>query len=260
MDTIAVIGTGNVASHLMKALSPHAATIQVNSRTLCGMPPHADLAIIAVSDKAVAEVAENIACRHPQFHGIISHTAGSVGIDAIPGSFSRRGVIYPMQTFSAQTCLDYSKIPFFIEASDENTARQLISLAEKVSSTVKKADSALRKRIHIASVLCCNFTNCLYTLADELLHRDGLDISLMIPLIEETVAKLERIPPLLGQTGPARRGDTAVIHDHISALQDYPDIAAVYSLLSDTIIRNYKKTISNEQNRLRPFPHSRSGF
>ena len=73
----------------------------------------ADIYLIAVSDRAVAEVAATLPI--PE-EAAVAHTAGSVPVTAIPERFARRAVFYPMQTFTRGREADFSVIPVFLEA------------------------------------------------------------------------------------------------------------------------------------------------
>ncbi|MDE6768106.1 MAG: hypothetical protein K2J78_00100, partial [Muribaculaceae bacterium] len=77
--TISIIGTGNVATHLFKALS-HYSTLPsdtsiniINSRTLDGLPDHSDLILISVKDDAIESVAQKVVGKAD----LIAHTSGS---------------------------------------------------------------------------------------------------------------------------------------------------------------------------------------
>ncbi len=232
---VAIVGSGNVATHLSKALAPHADVTTVNSRTFDGWRPDFDIVLIAVSDNAITEVASKL----PPYDGILAHTSGSVPMDALAQWSTRPSVFYPLQTFSRDRSLDYSQIPFFIEASSPADAATLSSLASKVSKTVLPADSETRRRLHVASVLVCNFSNHLVHLADTFLADNGLDSSLLMPLLHETVAKLDHLSPFRAQTGPAVRGDSATIKHHLDLLTPYPTTQSIYRLLSDSIYNTY---------------------
>ena len=60
-----------------------------------------------------------------------------------------------------------------------------------------------------------------------------LVLNYLLPLIDETAAKIHTLAPCDAQTGPARRGDENVMHHHLSLLND--DQQKVYSLLSEEI-------------------------
>ena len=195
----------------------------------------ADLYIIAVSDRAVAEVAEAMELSE---ESIVVHTAGSVELSAL--GRGRRGVFYPFQTFTAGRAIDLSDVPIFIEGSDEATTAALEAFAEQLSSKVYRADSHRRREIHLSGVWACNFVNALYGVAADVLHeREGLSFEVLQPLILETAHKAaEAEHPAAVQTGPARRGDTEVMARHEAMLTDKPELQEIYRLISEEI---YKK-------------------
>lgn len=195
----------------------------------------ADLYIIAVSDRAVAEVAEAMELSE---EAIVVHTAGSVELSAL--GRGRRGVFYPFQTFTAGRAIDLSDVPIFIEGSDEATTAALEAFAEQLSSKVYRADSHRRREIHLSGVWACNFVNALYGVAADVLHeREGLSFEVLQPLILETAHKAaEAVHPAAVQTGPARRGDSEVMARHEAMLTDKPELQEIYRLISEEI---YKK-------------------
>lgn len=238
MKKIDIIGQGNVGSHLYKAFAGKADVVNVNSRTLSELRFDADLYIIAVSDNAIANVAERIAGT-VRNGSLVAHTSGTMTIDILDGHDFRIGVFYPLQTFSKNVNLDYQKIPIFIEAQNESDLKELSSIAALISRNVVRMDSERRKDLHIASVLSCNFVNHLWTLADKYLEEKGIDFTLLRPLIEETVRKLEHCSPFESQTGPAVRHDSKTIRSHTDRLSDHPEILKLYKDLTDSIELNH---------------------
>lgn len=243
---IAVIGRGNVATHLMKALSPVAETVQVSPRTLEELPADADIYMISVSDDAIGEVEGKL----PELNGIVAHTSGSVPMDILRSENRRIGVVYPMQTFSKTKPLQYDRIPFFIEGDSEETTELLEKIPALIGARSVRAGSELRKRIHISSVFACNFANHLWAIADDILREAGLDFEILRPLLEETIDKTSYLSPAEGQTGPAVRGDRKVMDSHIAALESEgrEREAEIYRILSDNINR-YREN-RHERNKL----------
>lgn len=236
--TIAIIGSGNVAFHLKRAMSRTLPVVTVNPRTLEGLPPHADLYLICVSDNAIADVA----ARLPHCGMTVAHTSGTTPLSTLSDAgYSRAGVLYPLQTFSKDVSLDYNRIPVFTEASDPQTMEVVMRAATAVSPRVLTADSQQRRALHLASVLACNFVNHLWTLADNVLTHAALDFDVLHPLIEETTAKLNHTSPLEGQTGPARRGDTLTMQAHLDMLSELPELQEIYRLLSLSIFNTYHR-------------------
>lgn len=233
--TVAIIGRGNVATHLHTALTPGADVHMANPHTFEGMPEHPDITLISVSDTAIREVAERL---REHECGILAHTSGSTSIDVLDECSSTIGVFYPLQTFSRDVPLDYGDIPFFIEASSIDAEKALTRLARTVSTHVFHAGSERRRGLHIASVFACNFVNHMWSIANELLYEQDLDITVLKPLIQETLRKAMVNPPCTVQTGPAVRGDRNTMEKHLRMLADKPEIQRLYEEISTSIYNN----------------------
>lgn len=245
---VAVVGRGNVGSHLGRAFTDVADVITLDPhQPQVMLAADADFIILAVSDSAVAEVAEHITgLWAPEdepgaeyvSRPVMVHTSGSMSADALSVWPGARGVLYPLQTFSKDRGLDYSRIPFFIEGDTPDTEEALAGLARLISKTIRHADSERRAILHLGAVFACNFANALWDIADEILSEGGYTVRDMLPLIEETVAKLETLTPRQAQTGPAARGDMGVIERQEKALVRRPVDRAVYKLLTEVIMKH----------------------
>lgn len=252
MANISFIGAGNVAWHLAQALEDAGHSIlQVYSRDVLHakeLTRHlydtqavnaldfsqsaAELFIIAVPDDAVFDIVE-----HTIFpaHAVVCHTSGTLPLTTLR-KFPHRGVFYPLQTFSKHRRMDMQKVPFCLEASNDPTEEILVALAQSISKTVYLVSSEERKVLHIGAVFACNFTNHLIALSKEILEKEGLEFSLLKPLIEETLAKaLTVTDPATVQTGPAIRGDEHTIQQHLRYLKDNPLQQKLYKLLTESI-------------------------
>ena len=141
---------------------------------------------------------------------------------------------YPMQTFSKNRKVDFKPIPCFLEGSDEETLNTVRLLAESVSENVVLADSAKRKKIHLAAVLACNFTNHCYRLAEKVLQEEQIDFNLFLPLIDETAKKVSVLSPKQAQTGPMVRYDVDVMNMQMNLLND-ERTKQIYRLMADSI-------------------------
>ena len=249
---IAFVGAGRLATHLSQALSKSGHRIvQVYSRTLTSasalaslveaeatddvtaLMTQADVYVIAISDKAIEPLLPQLA--QGREHGTFLHTAGSMPLSIFSGHIQHGGVLYPMQTFSKERPVDFSRVPIFIEGSDEATLRLARQLAESVSSRVVELSSERRRHLHLAAVFACNFANHCYDLAAQVMERQGLTFDILLPLIAETADKVNTLHPHQAQTGPAVRWDSNVIEAQHELLTDLPQAQAVYDLLTQSI-------------------------
>ena len=223
-----LIGAGNVASFLKEHIKVPFELIHVGGRQrTCPIPQDADLYIIAINDKAIASVSEEL----KEVDGLVVHTAGSVPMDVL--SQKRRGVLYPLQTISKSRQLSASCVPFYIEASQEKDLDLLRLLAESMGSKATVMTSEKRKYLHLAAVFCCNFVNRLYGITADLLEEHDIPFSVMLPLIKETADKVEHLTPHEAQTGPAVRWDEEVMSQQMALLND--EQRRLYQLLSKSI-------------------------
>lgn len=250
---IVILGAGNVATHMFRALLHVCDVVQVWSRNiahaelltakaqsstqaisnLANIVTDADYYIIAVPDNAIAGVAQQL----PKVAGIVAHTSGSVDMQAISGCAECYGVFYPLQTFSREKAVNFAEIPFFIEGSDEATMQKLEQLAATVSQHVLRADSRQRASLHVAAVFACNFANHLWSISSNILQEAGYSLQVMRPLLQETLDKAFAMGAKNAQTGPARRGDTNVINAHIAKLDG--DEKTLYELITKMIIAQH---------------------
>ena len=159
---IVFIGAGNLATHVSQAL--HKAgheVVQVYSRTyesasclatLLGAQPVTDLSllrrdahlyIMSVKDDALPILANQLPQLAPE--AVVVHTAGSVPMGVLEGTASHYGVLYPMQSFSKARKLSMKHVPFYVEASDQQTIDMLLTVAHSMSDTVRVLSSANRR-------------------------------------------------------------------------------------------------------------------
>lgn len=233
---VVIIGRGRLATNLEQALlkAGHQVT-SVNSRTLEGLPPVADVFVVAVADAALADVLRAATKgRHDQ---LFVHTAGSMPMDVFRGLTSRYGVFYPMQTFSKERLVDFNDISLFLEANSDASMERMKMLAATLSPHVFELDSEGRRHLHLAAVFACNFVNHCYALSAEVLKARELPFSVMLPLVDETARKVHELAPAEAQTGPAVRGDHNVMAMQADMLADSPGVRHIYEVLSTDIQR-----------------------
>ena len=97
--------------------------------------------------------------------------------------------------------------------------------------------SEQRKQLHIAAVFACNFSNHMFAIADKILTQSNIDFKLLLPIINQTVKKLNKNKASEVQTGPAKRKDKKIIESHIKKLSD-KETKKIYKLISDSIMKN----------------------
>jgi predicted short-subunit dehydrogenase-like oxidoreductase (DUF2520 family) len=252
MIKITIIGSGNVAQHLIDAFAKSNAVeiIQVFSRTQKDISllldsskitndwnalVEADLYIIAVSDDAISSVSSQL----PFENRLVVHTSGSSPLTSLDEK-NRKGVFYPLQTFTKGKSIDFKTIPFCLETQFENDYALLEKVAQSISDNVYKIDSHQRKALHVAAVFVNNFTNYLYQLGNDICQENHVPFDILKPLILETAEKLLTLSPKDAQTGPAKRNDITTIEAHESFLSN-ENQSTIYKILTQSIQNHGKK-------------------
>ena len=252
MIKVVIIGSGNVAQHLISAFAKSDAVaviqnfvrtkenathlldshkITTNIKTLA----EADIYIISVSDNAIAEVSSQLNFQNK----LVVHTSGNNAMDDLDEK-NRSGVFYPLQTFSKSKEIDFNEIPICLEAQNSADYQLLETLAKSISEKVFSINSQQRKSLHVAAVFVNNFTNYLYQIGNDICQKNNIPFEILQPLIQETANKILTLSPNDAQTGPAKRNDTQTINAHLNFLSD-ENQKEIYKLLTKSIIDNGKK-------------------
>lgn len=252
MITITIIGSGNVAYHLAKAISisDELELVQLAMRDIEKAPTfiekakietdfgklkEVDLYLVAVADNAIEGVIEKIATPTR----LIAHTSGTSEL-LLSAARYRKGVFYPLQTFSKTKDISFAEVPICIETFDKEDLKILKKCAEAISNNVYEISSQQRKVLHVAAVFVNNFVNHLYVQGEKICDENGINFEILKPLIKETAAKIEILHAKDAQTGPAKRGDTTTINQHLNFLKD-ENQKEIYKIITQSIINNDKK-------------------
>lgn len=247
---IVIVGSGNVASVLgKKIITAGHLVVQVvahNNRhqaaavaamlhaeviaDLSQLDVFADIYLLAISDTALTDMA----ALFPKVDGIVLHTAGAVPIRVLANASGKFGVLYPLQSLRKEKT-DYGQVPLLIDGNTNETFETIKTFAGTISNLVQRSDDAYRLRLHTAAVVVSNFPNHLYRLASDYCNQESIDFNLLQSLITETADRLRQYAPALMQTGPAARNDVATIAKHVKLLANYPQLQALYKVLTASI-------------------------
>lgn len=251
MIKVIILGSGNVASHLIKAMEANDAIdlVQVFARSKKSIEnlidsskittsfaelKEADVYVISVSDKAIEEVSNQI----PFTNKLVVHTSGTMGFDVINPK-NKRGVFYPLQTFSKSKEVNMKQVPFCLETENKDDFELVENLAKSLSNSVYAINGEQRKSLHISAVFVSNFVNHMYQIGNALCEENNVPFAILQPLIEETANKIKTLTPTDSQTGPAIRNDEPTIQKHLEALEN-PIYKELYQKITLSI-QNVKK-------------------
>ena len=248
-----IIGSGNVATVLGKkfiqsghdvvevcgrnhaAVQELAAILNVPYTTEfeC-INPSADLFVLAVADDAIGKVISLL----PLDKKLVVHTAGSVSMEVLKNCTRNYGVLYPLQSLRKEM-ETIPEIPFLVDGNTPDDLAVISEFASTLSPMVQRAGDEERLKIHVAAVMVSNFTNHLYTLADQYCRQEKMDFKLLLPLISAIAERVRYFEPAAVQTGPAVRNDEKTINKHLELLKDHPQLREFYALFTNSIKKMY---------------------
>jgi len=230
MISVVILGSGNVALQLIRAFLKidtinlkqvytrnqediNTLKDSINTTNDISLLKQADVTIIAVSDDAISSISSHIK------NSFVVHTSGSVDMKSL-NNIGRKGVFYPLQSFSKKKKVDFKNIPICLESETNEDLLKLEKLVSLLQSKSYILSSHQRKKIHVAAVFANNFSNHMYTIANEICEKYNIPFDILHPLIEETSDKIKNITPKKAQTGPAKRNDAETIENHLNLLSE----------------------------------------
>jgi predicted short-subunit dehydrogenase-like oxidoreductase (DUF2520 family) len=251
MTKIVLIGSGNLAFHFYNQISScqSMSLVQWYSRKLeninfakdqvkitdqLSQLLAADLYLICVSDDAVEEVSKKIKTRE-----LIVHCSGALSINSLQG-YSRKAVLYPLQSFSKDQRLSFDQVPFCIESQNPKDQDLLTQIAKSLGGIPHFIDSQKRAVIHLIAVMMNNFGNHLMHLGQGLSEEHKIPFSIFHPLLFQTYQKAIDQGPRNSQTGPAQRHDQKTIEKHLRLLKDQ-NLKKLYNLLTYSIQKKHEQ-------------------
>ena len=254
---IAIIGAGSVGTNLHHAFELKGIKTElVHARPLTADPsaieslPSADCYIYTVADHVLAEVVSKV--NAPK--ALHLHTSGSMPITVFGDDKPNAGVMYFFQSFSREVLIDdWSGIPCFIEGRNIDDVAAIYSLAQNLTSRIYEANQHDRERLHIAGIFANNYSNLMFRIAAELLKDTQIPFEALLPLIDQTAAKIHSMTPKDAQTGPAQRSDNQVIVRHLKALGQIKDgefFASDIQFLYMNLAQMIQNTVVEEKDRM----------
>ncbi|MDY8138383.1 Rossmann-like and DUF2520 domain-containing protein [Aquimarina sp. 2201CG5-10] len=254
MIRVVILGAGNVAQHLYAGLKKESSVQIIQCYNRKGIVwdsdkqkttvvkdlnllQEADVYILALSDNAIEEVSTNLSFQNR----LVVHTSGSIPMKSIHNT-NRRGVFYPLQTFSKEKEVNFQEIPFCIEAENKDDETTLKKLASTLSNKIYSISSEQRNVLHVSAVFVNNFTNYLMSTGKDICETHQVPFEILHPLIIETAGKATNMNPDEAQTGPAIRKDSKTIDRHLKILED-PTQIKIYKTLTEAIQSKYGKKL-----------------
>ena len=227
-DAIAFIGSGRAVGNL-KEMRP------------------ADIWMLAVPDREIARMALQLAQSiHPQSPVIAFHCSGALGSDALTALKSGNWQIasaHCLLSFAnpATALMQFEDTPCALEG-DALATQALAQVFAQIGARCFALAAKDKLLYHAGAVFATNFLPVLQSVAQQLWRDSGMPADLVTTmqatLLKNAVDNLLALGPAGALTGPAARGDVALVQRQAKAVTDWDTTAGdAYKALSQLAIR-----------------------
>jgi len=259
--SVGIVGCGRMGTALAKTLGDKGhAIVGVSSLHLssaqrlagiCGIPEatdlpweitrKADVVFLTTQDGVIESVCESISKQNGfSPASVVLHCSGahpSTILASARKSGASIGSMHPLQSFAS---VDITQNPFKgIRVAIEGDPKA-VSAADQMARDLEahplQIITAGKPLYHAAAVVASNFLVTLMGVAFRLIQQAGVKpdeaFSVLKPLIEGTLANIDRVGVQQALTGPVVRGDVQTVETHIQAIADaMPELLPFYTCL-----------------------------
>ena len=249
---VVMIGSGNVATifsrlikqsghNVLQVISkqlPNAKTLATElncdfADNYAAINAAGDIYIVAINDDSLIRLSTEFNVGDK----LVVHTAASVSKNILRNISTNYGVLYPLQSLRKEMPHGIN-IPLLVDGNSAQSIKSIQDFALTISPIVSQADDDKRLKLHVAATIANNFTNHLFSLTETFCKNENIDFRLLLPIINETIFRLNTYSPTYIQTGPAIRSDTSTIDKHLALLANYPKLKNLYQLITESIRSN----------------------
>ena len=214
MNSVNVIGRGRVGSALGARLRERGIELREHD---------ADLVLLCVPDRAIAEVAAAI-----EPGPWVAHVSGATPLAALD-PHERRFSMHPLQTFTLDRGPEQIDGAWAAVTAETEEAR---TRGHELAATLglRPFDLADDDRVlyHAGAAIASNYMITLHRAASRLFEDAGAPPEALVPLMTRTIENDFQL------TGPISRGDWSVVDAHLGALHDaHPELEPMYRVLAE---------------------------
>ncbi len=221
--SICVVGAGRVGRPVAERLSARIPT-RVMGRELDVRD--ADLVLLCVPDRAIAEIADAL-----EPGPWIAHTSGATTLDAL-APHTRRFSVHPLQTFTTERGPEQLDGAWAAVSGETDEALAAgTELARLLGLEPFELADDERPLYHAGATFAASFLVTLHELASEIFAAAGAPPEALEPLMRRTMEN--GFQP----TGPFVRGDRETVERHLAELHDrLPELEELYRSLADATV------------------------
>ena len=213
-DSVRVIGRGRVGAPIAARLRERCVQLRDDD---------AELVLLCVPDRAIAEVARSIA-PGPW----LAHVSGATPLSALDPHL-RRFSVHPLQTFARDRGPEQLDGAWAAVTAETDEARELgFRLARTLGLRPFELADAARPLYHAGAAIASNYLVTLHRAASRLFRDAGAPPEALEPLMRRTIENGFEL------TGPIARGDWATVDAHLAAIRERrPELEPLYRTLAE---------------------------
>ena len=210
-----VIGAGRAGSAIAARLRERGLEVSADSP---------ELVVLCVPDRAIAEVAAEIA-PGPW----VAHVSGATPLAALDPHV-RRFSVHPLQTFTRARGAEQLDGAFAAVSAETDEAHEVgLWLARTLGLEPFTLADSKRVAYHAGAAIASSYLVTLRRAAGSLLEAAGAPPEALDPLMRRTIENDFEL------TGPIARGDWATVDAHVAAIRaERPELEAMYVSLAET--------------------------
>ena len=214
MNSVNLIGRGRVGTAVAARLEERGVELRDDD---------ADLVLLCVPDRAIAEVADSIS-PGPW----VAHTSGATPLAALD-PHSKRLSVHPLQTFTLGRGPEQLDGAWAAVTAENIEARSVgWDLAGTLGLRAFDLADADRTLYHAGAAIASNYLVTLYRAASRLFEDAGAPPEGLVPLMSRTIENGFEL------TGPISRGDWETVERHVDAIRrDAPELEPMYRALAE---------------------------
>ncbi|MGH2994924.1 MAG: Rossmann-like and DUF2520 domain-containing protein [Gaiellaceae bacterium] len=218
--SVSVVGAGRVGSALTARLAGRVPTRTTGRELEVG---DADLVLLCVPDRAIAEVAAAVPTGP-----WVAHTSGAHTLEELD-PHQRRFSVHPLQTFTRSRGPEQLDGAWAaVSGESEEALAAGFRLAELLGLRPFELDDQERALYHAAAAVASNYLVTIHWAAAELFRAAGAPPEALEPLMRRTVENGFEL------TGPIARGDWETVERHLVEIRARrPQLEPMYRALAD---------------------------
>ena len=242
---IYILGKGALGSSLEASLVENGFNIQIFGRNQLHEYPYPlkGILFICTDDKNIKNVVDElISERASELDSLmVLHCSGAALLEELSplkNYGARLGVSHPIQTFILGNKASFKDVFVSVQTESDDVYREISQLFIRLGATTERVSQEEKMALHIAAVFTSNFLVSNLYASQRVLDAFNLPLAsknIFAPLYQQAIKNIGEKNLINALSGPAKRGDMDTIHNHETMLENHPELAQMYKILTNNL-------------------------